>query len=113
MATKNRFETGGYLDRSQDFQAGPLGMDLGFSDERADGGCPSLKLESRPRTWNLVPFELSVWLRDFWCFAPKYCHFYVNAREGKDWESRKPCRQVEHRYYPWRSWLATNSLHSN
>jgi hypothetical protein len=32
----------GYLERSRDFQVGPLGMDLGFNNKQADGGCPSL-----------------------------------------------------------------------
>jgi len=32
----------GYLEHSPDLQAGPLGMDLGFNNKQADGGCPSL-----------------------------------------------------------------------
>ena len=32
----------GYLDHSPDFQAGLLGMDLGFINKQGDGGCPSL-----------------------------------------------------------------------
>jgi hypothetical protein len=32
----------GYLEHCPNFQAGPLGMDLGFDNKQADGGCPSL-----------------------------------------------------------------------
>jgi hypothetical protein len=65
----------GYLDHSPDSQAGPLGTDLGFNDEQVDGGCP----KPTP-TWNIVHFELSVWLGDFWRSAPNDLHFYANSR---------------------------------
>jgi hypothetical protein len=32
----------GYFEHCLDSQAGPLGMDLGFDNKQADGGCPSL-----------------------------------------------------------------------